>query len=743
MNQPSFEWIDAYEALAKEVRKRDTPEGREELLAICSECLGKDDWTYIDPLAIFLSFNRSGKNSGQRRVQQIRALMDAFGITVPFDGDLSGIPTAYQQFGIISHNRNDAEKSWRLFDLVVDQGNAVLDDSEFIEAMNQVAALNGKVNFNDLTKILYMLNPHVFFPLHLANNALVKTRFGVDNQIIRHSAEGYVNYLHQLKEATDEAFWELSNSADPHFSDIPEQQESSEAPCNVSSRQGRNIILYGPPGTGKTHHVAATAWLIANGRDCSPCALRSLSHEDEEAAKAWYDGQLRQTNGQVAFTTFHQSFGYEEFIEGIRPLIADETSEGESELTYRYEDGIFKSFCKRAARPIVLGGAEDLGLNSNPNIWKVSLDGTGPNPTRTDCLENGHIRIGWDDYGPTITGEIDYKDGGKQILNYFVNVMRRGDIVLSCYSATTVDAIGVITGDPEWHEEYDRLKRQRAVKWLAKDLALDIVDEFNLPTMTLSTIYRSKMSVGDALKVIQEHNGGDSISEPNDKPYIFVIDEINRGNVSKIFGELITLIEESKREGQPEAQCTILPYTKETFSVPSNVTIIGTMNTADRSLTQLDTALRRRFEFLEIAPDPSLLSENIENIDLQKLLEAMNTRIAALYDREHLIGHSYLMGVDSFAELKNRFASRIIPLLQEYFYDDYEKIRLVLNDERDGDGFVVRDGRDERYLGNLGNLGNRDAPLTINDSTRWLPEHFMAIYGEALSAARSAETGEE
>ena len=167
------------------------------------------------------------------------------------------------------------------------------------------------------------------------------------------------------------------------------------------------------------------------------------------------------------------------------------------------------------------------------------------------------------------------------------------------------------------------------------------------------------------------------------------------------------------------------------------------MNTADRSLTQIDTALRRRFEFLEIAPDPSLLSENIEGIDLQKLLEAMNTRIAALYDREHLIGHSYLMGVDSFAELKNRFASRIIPLLQEYFYDDYEKIRLVLNDERDGDGFVVRDGLDERYLGNLGNLGNRDAPLTINDSTRWLPEHFMAIYGEALSTARSAETGEE
>ena len=731
MGQPTFQWIPVYKVIAEEIHKRNTPRGREELLDICAECLGKDDWEYVDPLAIFLAFNRSGKNNNLQRAKQIRSLMKAFEIELPFDDDLSGIPTTYQRFGIIAHNADDAEKSWDLFGLILNGDDQILENESFLEMMDQVAAFNGNRHFNDLTKILYMINPRVFFPLHHSNNDLVRDRYGVDCRIIHHSAKGYAEFIKQLKDAPAEKFWLLSNSADPHLGNGINAQIDPESPSASRAPQGRNIILYGPPGTGKTYSVPAAAWLIANGKECSLDSLRDLSPEDHEAAKQWYNAQLQKPDGQIAFTTFHQSYGYEEFIEGIRPVIAEESPESDGSLSYCHEDGIFKSFCKRASQPIVLGGAERLGLNSNPTVWKVSLDGTGPNPIRADCLENGHIRIGWDEYGPVITDGIDYKHGGKGILNYFTNVMRSGDIVLSCYSATTVDAIGVITGDAEWHEEYDRLKRQREVNWLVKDLSLNIVEQFNAPTMTLSTIYRSKVSAGDILKVVERESGGE-IASPNDNSYIFVIDEINRGNISKIFGELITLIEESKRAGLADEQRAVLPYTKEVLSVPANVTILGTMNLADRSLTQLDAALRRRFKFIELAPNPSAIKpQNIEStegpINLSSILSAMNARIAALYDQDHLIGHSYFIGTKTFKDLRQRFSQNILPLLQEYFYDDYDKIRLVLNDSSDAEGFIVKRQIEGKYLGNLGNVA---APLMVSDSAQWEPRHFMAIYEE-------------
>ena len=546
----------------------------------------------------------------------------------------------------------------------------------------------------------------------------------VGKRMMEGSAEYYV---YRIRPELYAALKEIDLSA-VSLNIIGEEDEAMESKTDV----GLNTILYGPPGTGKTYHTVIYAVAIIENKELAAV-------EDEKYTDVLKRYKAYKSQGRIEFTTFHQSYGYEEFIEGIRPIVMDENDETEAvNIQYSVQPGIFKKFCEKAECPIsVHARAEDLGISKNATIWKVSLWSTGDNEVRTECLQNNHIRIGWDQYGKDITDKTDFSvDGGSVVLNAFINKMQVGDIVFSCYSASTIDAIGIVTGEYEWHDEYEELKRVRKVNWLVKDIRENILALNGGKSMTLASVYRlSNIAISDVFKIVNKYQPIASGLEAYKENYVFIVDEINRGNISKIFGELITLIEESKRVGKEESMKTLLPYSMKPFGVPENVYIIGTMNTADRSIATIDTALRRRFEFKEMLPDPEVVAQiSVGNLSIKELLTRMNRRIAVLYDREHTIGHAYFMPLakdNSMEKLAEIFKSKVIPLLQEYFYEDYEKIRLVLADNQkkdEQDHFILARKINQGELFGSTDIGMDDGfTYEINEDAFMNPEAYLQI----------------
>ena len=438
----------------------------------------------------------------------------------------------------------------------------------------------------------------------------------------------------------------------------------------------KNIVLYGAPGTGKTYDVPELAVRL-----CDPAFMATDPRREEIVSRY---NQLK-TEKRIAFTTFHQSLDYEDWIEGLRPVVNEN-----NQVTYEIESGIFKKLCEEAERPVVKD--KQVGISDNAVVWKVSLQGTGDNDVRRECMENNHIRIGWDGYGPVISDETDwsiYNGEGKQILDAYINKMKIGDIVMSCYSSQTIDAIGVVVGDYEFEDKFPNYKRVRRVNWLVKNINENIVEMNDGKTMTLGTVYRLNSITLDNVKSILEKYNTSSKMEENDKAYVMVIDELNRGNVSKVFGELITLLEADKRKGRINAESVVLPYSKKAFHIPNNVYLIATMNTADRSLGSLDYAIRRRFAFIAEKPFglevdgfdedlfekvSSLFVKNFDDYkesgwDQTMKLEPADTLSDEYKPEDVWIGHSYFLMQDEEDNTSNRLLYEIIPLLEEYVRD--------------------------------------------------------------------------
>ena len=408
----------------------------------------------------------------------------------------------------------------------------------------------------------------------------------------------------------------------------PEKNPKKSKPFAMFSNSPLNQILFGPPGTGKTYATINKALSIVE-----KVPEVDLKKEKRSNLKDRFDNLLindwENPLGQIAFITFHQSTTYEDFIEGIKPVVTSK-----KKVIYDTLPGVFKNMCTIAKE-------NWLDANSD-NQDELSFE-EAFNYLKDDWEENQSMKF-------------PMKTEGK---DYTIIGFTKSSIQFKKASGSIDHTLSISTLRDYFYER--RKVRSTGVG-----------------------IYYPGL-----LKKLKSYQPTE-FKKKEEKSFVLVIDEINRGNVSQIFGELITLIEEDKRLGQNESLEVTLPYSKESFGVPPNLYIIGTMNTADRSVEALDTALRRRFAFEEMPPDYSLkqLDYTVYNYKANDILKTINNRIEKLLDKDYSIGHSYFIlekGKNEAEGLLNTLYKNIIPLLQEYFFGDFGKIGLVL-----GKGFVFK-----------------------------------------------------
>ena len=477
------------------------------------------------------------------------------------------------------------------------------------------------------------------------------------------------------------------------------KKEDRETPMPIPPL---NLVLYGPPGTGKTFSTAEEAVRLCG----------EPVHEDREALMQTYQRLLAA--GRIEFVTFHQSMSYEDFVEGRQPMTGSDEDDDTSSAGFRLETipGIFRRIAKRAETSRGRSTDGDAITVAGRQMFKMSI-GEANNPEDAHLFEEaiagGHALLGFEDidwtddkYANRVAiikacktkghTDVDARSGAVQMPFIFRNWVRKGDIVIVSKGNSLFRAIGEFTGDYEFHPRPEGgYAHRRAVRWHWADREGVPVSEIYTRRFMQKSIYLlfdSELNI-PALERYLNSQQTEGPAEP--EPFVLIIDEINRANISKVFGELITLLEPDKRLGQPNALKVRLPYSGDDFGVPSNLHILATMNTADRSIALLDTALRRRFTFREMMPDPSLLAGAAGRcgLDLPRILNSLNERIEYFYDREHQIGHAYFTGCTSRADVDAVMRDRVIPLLAEYFFEDSEKIAAVLGDAASHDGPIT------------------------------------------------------
>ncbi len=517
-----------------------------------------------------------------------------------------------------------------------------------------------------------------------------------------------------------------------------------------------NQILYGPPGTGKTYSTIDKAiGILEPGID-----TREL---DRTQLKSKFDQYVE--DGCIHFVTFHQSFSYEDFVEGIKA-----TTSGEG-ISYTVESGIFKKACE-AVSASVSGLSLDEAFNQfvediiekpivlkTPRGKEFTASYKGGNTTIT-CMPHAseekrelpasmaYIKQVLRGVRPDNIYCESYVNG---IANYIKSAIPSSGKTFEVGQSFNGYKVSLVSEDivqlikPNGNVLPFPMSILRELKDLVEQGQISIEDISNKEWRKADSNIEPYLVNGypNLVPLLVGHllsGSGKTGPKPEElQPTVLIIDEINRGNISSIFGELITLIEPSKRAGAEEALSVTLPYSKETLQVPRNLYLIGTMNTADRSLALMDTALRRRFDFVEMMPDVELLDGvEVRGIDIKEMLTIMNKRIEVLYDREHTLGHAFFMPLKKeedeekrFALLQNIFSNKILPLLEEYFFEDWAKIRLVLGDNYKATEhqFISENGKDYDTQTLFG--ANADLDYEVEESKSYFRNH------DALSQPRS------
>lgn len=397
--------------------------------------------------------------------------------------------------------------------------------------------------------------------------------------------------------------------------------------------------------------------------------------------------------GQIEFVTFHQSYSYEEFVEGIKPDLNSD------DLKYILNKGSFRTICDSAKDLQKAKQTYKFNYN-NLSLYKILMP---YNDLFEYCIENDCVAIGWGedvniencnsekDLSSAIPENYEHRKQCISQLNMFKlwidKDLKEGKDVIAIIpgSMNTIKGIAKITGDYSYNTEIENGQQQRKAEWLKKNINIpsDYIYSSKFVSPTITGMFKDKINEDNLMKLLNNE------SEQKSKNAVLIIDEINRGNISKIFGELITLIEDDKRENLSVK----LPYSQESFTVPKNLYIIGTMNTSDRSIASIDIALRRRFKFKEIMPIVDLVADF--GCNFKDCFELLNKRISVLLDRDHQIGHSYFINDkhqnDGINELKNIWFDSILPLLNEYFYGDWEKLQALLGQAtNDNTSFVKK-----------------------------------------------------
>ena len=629
----------------------------------------------ICPFTVFALFNRQIKDDNKIKIA--KSLATFLNVKTP-------VPTSFEAIPLVSNrktwffsyerqrNDNDIDILWEMFNQAIlwaDEDEKASED-KFINFFNKTNNIRG-VGWN-LTLALYWIRPWNFVSLDSNSREFIQKHLGIKfSSTKRYEGKEYLNICEQIDNYLLNNNKNINSFPDLSYTAVKEQNEDkSEIDNNQQffitnniQLSPKNILMYGPPGTGKTYNtINETLNIICNDSDIP---------QNRNEQKALFEKYVN--NGQVIFTTFHQSLSYEDFIEGIKPVIK------EGKITYDVVDGIFKEFALKAK-----------------NNWMKSQG-----------KQDNSFETIWNKF--TKPFEDDEKDS-----EIIINTVRSKFKIY------------------EINENTIRFEKASGTK--QHTLCINTVKKFYQDpeslnkSIGLSSYYKAIIEELDKIK-------NEIKPEINDikeqlKQYVLIIDEINRGNVASIFGELITLLETDKRDGMPEKISTKLPYSRDNFTVPPNLNIIGTMNTADRSIEALDLALRRRFCFKEIMPNPDLFNqedfiEANQICNLSKMLETINNRIIMLKDRDHVIGHSYFFSLldceNINDELINIFQNKIIPLLEEYFYGDWQKIGMIL-----GNSFVsIANNKTTFALGFDYEESETENIYTIKNPSEW---NFKSIY---------------